>query len=129
MVAAWVSTADGHHCTRHDEKFKRGEVCQRCVNDPAPNEPVEVGGKSVRIDDALLARASEHRALAKFLHGEGREMIEEGTAQDKSVAVKLIDAGTKLERLAIEIEDRVSGRDYGRGLMEHEKSMGRGGSN
>lgn len=128
-MASWQSTPEGHHCTRHDVKFKRGEVCQRCVSDPSPNQPVEVGGKSVEIDNALLARAGEHRSLAKFLHGEGRDMIEDGTAQDKSVAVKLIDAGTKLERLAIEIEDRVSSRDYGRGLMEHEKSMGRGGSN
>jgi hypothetical protein len=126
-VASWLPTPDGHHCTRHDAKFKRGEVCAACVTDPGDDKPLDVGGRSVEIDKALLQRASDHRSLAKFLHREGREMIEEGTAQDKNVAVKIIDAGTKLERLAIEIEDRVSGRDYGRGLMEHEKKMGRGG--
>jgi hypothetical protein len=109
------------HCKRHDETFGIGEVCQSCVADPGDEPGARVTSEAVDAD--LSKRALEFRSLAKFLHKNGRTLIEDGTALDKGVACKLIAEGTKLERLALEIDDKVSGRDHDRTLIAHEREM------
>jgi hypothetical protein len=119
-VVAWVDTDDGHRCESHNVSFRIGEVCHACVVDPGAAQSAT---DSIAIDAQHLARGAEFRTLAKYLHREGRDLIADGTAQDKSVACKLIAEGTKLERLALELEDRVSARDHDRTLIRHERDM------
>lgn len=116
----WQTTADGYTCTKHDQSFARGEVCQACVADPGEGQS---STSSETLDAGLVQRAFGFRSLAKFLHRTGKETIEDGTALDMSVACKLIAEGTKLERLALELEDRVSSRDHDRALIAHEREM------
>ncbi len=115
----WQSTADGHHCTRHDVAFKRGEVCQDCVADPGEDE-VQL---SADVDQEIAKLANEFTSRARTLWREAVTLLDEGTAQDKSVACKLSAESAKWERLALEAKDKVSQRKHLREAMAHEREM------
>lgn len=117
----WIDTQDGHHCNVHDVDFLRGEVCTGCTT--APGNPIEVVPSSDDIDKQLRAEAAAHRSLSKFLHRAGKAVLEEGTTRERADACKLIGEGTKLARLAGELEDRVSNRQHDRFLVAHEERM------
>ena len=117
----WTDTSDGHHCNVHGVDFLRGEVCGACVT--APGKTIEIIPSSDEIDQALRIEASSHRSLAKYLHRKGREVLDDGTPRERADACKLIAEGTKLARLAGELEDRVSNRQHDRFLVAHEERM------
>lgn len=100
----WQTTADGHRCTRHDETFRRGEVCQACVVDPGA-----VDDEADEVDAAerdLAVRESEFRSLAKHLFRRARELLDGENEREANAGTKLIAEGVKLERLALEVYDR-----------------------
>lgn len=117
----WIDTADGHHCTRHDHTFKRGDVCHSCVTDPG-DAP---GG--VTDDPAyqreLKARISEYRANARAAWGESKRLADEGTAQEGNLAVKWSAEAVKWSRLAEERQEVLDRRQHNLDLIRHEEAM------
>jgi hypothetical protein len=96
----WQTTADGHHCTRHGEKFPRGEVCQACVTDPG--EGVDVQVQTTEDVRQMRMRENEFRTRAKACWRKAEELLE-GTPQDGSLGTKWSAESAKWERLALEV--------------------------
>ncbi len=107
-MSAWTDTADGHHCTAHDQTFARGEVCQRCILDPGPGPEVE----QAEHDEELAAREADLTTDAKFWRRQARELWTDGTALDRNTAVKAADTGLKYERLALELREKRARREH-----------------
>lgn len=120
---SWTLTSDGtgYVCTRHGTTFARAEVCHECASDPGdgPGEIVE----SEDLDRKLLALANEFRGAGRVMWREAKSLLEDGTAQDKNTAAKLSAEAVKWQRLALELEDKVSARDHDRKLIRHEREM------
>lgn len=117
----WTDTHDGHFCNVHQFDFKRGEVCSHCVT--SPGSAIVVIPDVETLDAELRAQASEFRSLSRLLHRTGRNIVEDGTPRERADACKLIAEGTKLARLAGELEDRVASRQHDRFLCAHEERM------
>lgn len=122
----WITTADGHHCTRHEVKFRRGEVCRPCVADPGPQigaGPGVVGDRdALVVEGDLLQTAKETRRLAKKLSA--------GTTAEKHCGAKYYDVYLKALRLWSETREPRLAREHDRSLLEHEREMsGLRGSN
>jgi hypothetical protein len=120
----WRDTPDGRHCDRHDRPLKRGEVCMACVT-----EPVKVDDRASAVSDAgLLEREAGFISDSKLLRRHARELISDGTAQDRRDAYKAFDTAIKYERIAMEIRNAVSQRDLVReGLGELNELHGKRG--
>jgi hypothetical protein len=101
----WVDTQDGRRCTRHNETFRRNEVCTRCVVDPGT--PVSADDDEAP-DPELEALYGEIRSRAKTLWRIGEDTMGDGTDRDVSAGCKAIAESTKLERFALEIRDRLT---------------------
>ena len=117
---AWTDTADGHHCTVHDYSFPRGEVCHHCTT---AHLNVTAESTDSELDADIIADAARYVSNAKRMWREAETCIDEGTAQDKSVAGKLSDCAIKWERLALEAKDKVAARKHLREAMAHEREM------
>jgi len=100
--------------------LRRGQVCQACVLDPGRPGAVLT---SADVDDDLLRLAAECETHKRKLWGRAEDLLEDGTAQDVSVACKLSAEATKWLRVAREIKGEVSQRKQLREAMEHEKQM------
>lgn len=112
-------TPDGRHCDRHDVALARGEVCQRCVLEPA--EPgVEL--TSTELDDELLIAAAECVTRERVLWRHAKALLE-GTAIEQNTAAKLSAESAKWSRIAREIKGEVSQRRQLREAMAHEQAM------
>lgn len=116
----WTPTADGYHCTAHNESFKRGQVCHRCTTAPPSDD--EVDRTSSAVDSEIIAFAAECSSNARTMWGCAEDLLE-GTALDKNTAVKLSDAAVKWHRLALEAKDKVAARKALREAMAHERAM------
>lgn len=117
----WETTADGHHCKRHDHSFLRGEVCHKCVADPGEDSDGTLD--SAEVDHEILALASEYSTRSRRLWREATETLDNGTAMDKSVSCKLSAESAKWERLALEAKDKIAQRKHHREVMAHERAM------
>lgn len=117
----WTDTADGHHCTRHDYAFKRGEVCHRCVTDPgeSPGGIVDIP----EYQQALNARISEYEARSRTCWRKVAEIDEDGTAREENVAVKWSAEAVKWARLAEERREVLDRREHNLELIRHEREM------
>jgi hypothetical protein len=118
----WTDTADGHHCTRHDYGFKRGEVCQRCVTDPG----AEPGGGIVDVPEyqqALKARIAEYESRSRTCWRKVAEIDTDGTAREENVAVKWSAEAVKWARLAEERQEIFDRREHNLDLVRHEREM------
>lgn len=118
----WAPTADGYHCTAHDERFKRGHVCSRCTVEPPSGD--EADRTSSEVDAEIIAFASECGRNARTMWGQAEELLEDGTALDKNTAVRCSDAAVKWHRLGLEAKDKVAARKALREAMAHERTMG-----
>lgn len=116
----WTDTTDGHHCELHGQTFLRGEVCTHCTT---ADLNVSSESDDSAIDADILADAARYVSNAKRMWREAETCIDEGTAQDKSVAGKLSDCAIKWERLALEAKDKVAARKHLREAMAHEREM------
>jgi len=118
----WQPTADGtgYVCTRHGETFARAEVCQACATDPGdgPGETFE----SEEVDRRLMRLANEFRGHGRAMWNAAHLRLK-GTETDQNTAAKLSAEAVKWQRLALELEDKVSARDHDRKLIRHEREM------
>lgn len=95
----WVDTADGRFCNRHQVSFRRGEICQRCVDDPGD----AIGGDEIdEPDHEIRARYAESRSRSKKLRRIADELYDMG-GRDVLTGIKAEAEATKLERHASEL--------------------------
>ena len=117
----WTDTPDGHHCTRHEFDFPRGEVCHQCVTDPPPapdgieHDEAEVG--------ALRGRISEYRSAARTCLRRSSEMADAGSTSEGNLAVKWNDCAIKWARLAEEQQTRLDEYTRDDRLIRREREM------
>jgi hypothetical protein len=114
----WTDTADGHHCTRHDFAFQRGEVCHECVTDPgdAPGQQID----DPEYQRLLCARVNEYRCNARAARRRAEELYR---ASEWSCAAKFEDTAIKWARLAEEQQGSLDGRAHDLKLIRHEEVM------
>jgi hypothetical protein len=117
MPAAGVT---GRPCPRHGGDLRRGEVCQACVLEPATPGAEQ---SSSELDNELLAEAAECQTRARLLWRHAEELLEDGTAMDKSTGAKLSAESAKWIRLAREIKGEVSQRRQVRDGLSDLKAM------
>lgn len=110
----------GQPCPRHGGDLRRGEVCQRCVLEPAHPGLVQ---SSTELDDELLAEAAECQTRARLAWRIARELFESGMPNDVSAACKASAESAKWIRLAREIKGEVSQRRQVRDGLDELKAM------
>lgn len=91
--------------------------------DTDPGELGESSRTSEVLDHEILAEANEFQKRGRTMWRAARELLEDGTTQDKHLAVKLSAEATKWERLAIETKDRAAARKQLREAIAHEAAM------
>lgn len=117
----WTDTAEGHHCTRHDFAFQRGEVCHRCIVDPGeePGGIVEVP----EYQQELKARISEYESRSRTCWRKVAEIDEGENKREENVAVKWSAEALKWARLAEERREVLDRREHNLELIRHEREM------
>lgn len=115
----WTDTPDGHRCTRHDVEFLRGEVCQKCVDDPG-DAPGTLPDEDV---SDLRGRIGEYRSNYRSCIRRSKSLADEGTAKDGGLAVKWNDCAIKWARLAEEQQSILDDREHNLKLIRHEQEM------
>lgn len=122
-MASWVTTAEGHHCTRHNVGFLRGEVCHECTTDPGDADETF----HAEYDRKLAARIGEYRSGAAAFKRAALSLIgdpgDEGTDRDVAAACKAMAEATKLFRLAEERQEILDNREHELALIAHEREM------
>lgn len=116
----WTDTTDGHHCTRHDFAFKRGEVCHQCVVDPGEAPGGVADNPAYHV--ALAARISEYASRSRICWSEVDE-LRKGTDRDANAAAKWSAEAVKWARLAEERQDVLDNREHDLELIRHEREM------
>ena len=98
-----MASAQNHtskHCTIHDVYYGKSERCSGCERMRASMTAAE----SPRADlSEYRLREGEYREDAKYLRRKAREWLSEGTAGERSVAIKAFEAASRYERLALDI--------------------------
>lgn len=117
----WTDTADGHHCTRHQETFKRGEVCHGCVTDPG--EAPGAVAADPEYQRQLRARINEYQSRARTCWRKVVELDEGESRREENTAVKWSAEAVKWARLAEERQDILDNRDHDMTLIRHEEAM------
>ena len=114
----WLDTPEGHHCTRHDHAFKRGEVCHQCITDPP--EPID----GVERDEAevagLRSRINEYRCNSRAALRKANELYD---ANEWGTSAKLEDTAIKWARLAEEQQTRLDEYVRDDRLVSREREM------
>ena len=114
----WTSTADGHHCTRHDFAFRRGEVCHQCVTDPPPAiDGVEQDEAEV---SALRGRINEYRCNSRAAQRKADELYK---SDEWNTSAKFEDTSIKWARLAEEQQTRLDEYTRDDRLIQREREM------
>ena len=114
----WTDTADGHHCTRHDFAFCRGEVCHQCVTDPPPApDGIETDEAEV---SALRGRVNEYRCNSRGALRKSEELYER---DEWNTAAKYEDTAIKWARLAEEQQTRLDEYVRDDRLIKREREM------
>lgn len=117
----WTDNADGHHCTRHNFTFKRGEVCHQCIVDPGAAPGVVADNPAYQI--ALAARINEYQSRARTCWRKVAELDEGESKREENVAVKWSTEAVKWARLAEERQDILDNREHDLELIRHEREM------
>lgn len=117
----WTDTADGHHCTRHDFAFKRGEVCHQCVVDPGEAPGGLADNPAYHV--ALAARISEYESRSRTCWRKVTELDEGESKREGHEAVKWSAEAVKWARLAEERQDVLDNREHDLELIRHEREM------
>lgn len=116
----WTDTAEGHHCTRHDYAFKRGEVCHQCVTDPPP--PIDGVEQDEAEVAALRGRINEYRCESRACLRRSNELAD-GTKREHGPAIKWNDNAVKWARLAEEQQKRLDEMVRDDRLVQREREM------
>lgn len=117
----WSDTPDGHHCSRHDFAFPRGEVCHRCVTDPgdAPGGVVD----DPEYQQALRARINEYETRSRTCWRRAGDHEDGENKTEGNLAVKWSSEAVKWARLAEERREILDRRAHNLDLMRHEEAM------
>lgn len=114
----WNDTPDGHHCTRHDHSFKRGEVCHQCITDPPPAiDGIEQDEREV---SELRGRINEYRSNARSALRKSNELYD---SSEWSCAAKFEDTSIKWARLAEDQQTRLDEYVRDDRLVAREREM------
>ena len=121
-----VSQADGQkHCALHDVTYGKLEQCSGCraaksigVKDQAPKADTH----------ELRLRENEYREADKYLRRIAREWLDDGTAQERGIALKAFDAAAKYARIALEIHTSIKELEHDQWLIEQKRLLGGAGN-
>jgi len=107
-------------CPAHDEVFARTTTCSKCE----PGKGAPLGAITpIDTDKDLSLLEGEFREAGKYLRRNGRDLNEEGTAQDKNTAIKFFEAALKYDRAALEIIKARKDREHDRWLVEQNRLL------
>lgn len=113
-------------CPRHGIEYGRLEQCSACR--AARSITVKTGSPKADTSELQL-REDEYRGADKKLRRIAFELLDEGTAQERSIAVKMLDCATKWARLALEIRTSRLELEHDQWLVEQKRLLSGGGGN
>jgi hypothetical protein len=76
----------------------------------------------------LAVRDSEYREADKYLRRIAREWLDDGTAQERNIALKAFDTAAKFARLSLEIHEKVKEFEHDQWLVDQNRLLGGGGN-
>jgi hypothetical protein len=114
------------HCAIHDIQYGKLEQCSRCR---AERSAIVKTGSPKADTKELRLREAEYREADKFLRRIARETLDEGTAQERVIAIKMFDAAARWARLALEIHTSILEVEHDQWLRDENMRMRGGGGN
>lgn len=115
----------GGYCPKHDAHYSKVEQCGTCRAERAGSVAVA----SPKADTHELdVREQEYREADKFLRRIAREWLDDGTAQERNVALKAFDTAAKYARLALEIRTSRLELEHDQWLVEQKRKLSGGGN-
>ena len=112
-------------CPKHGVPYGPLEQCSEC----RAARSITVKPGAPKADTAeLRIRESEYREADKYLRRIAREWLENGTKQERQIAIKAFDAAVKWARLALEIHASVKEIEHDQWLVEQKRLLGGGGN-
>lgn len=122
---AHSNKTDEKHCALHDVTYGKLEQCSACRAAHATSARTE----SPKADTSELAtRESEYREADKYLRKKGREWLEDGTAQERNVALKAFDTASKFARISYEIRQWRLEIEHEQWLAAQKRALAGGGN-
>jgi hypothetical protein len=110
-------------CAKHDIRYGKLEQCSACRGERVAS--VKVGSPKADTKELRL-RESEYRESDKFMRRIAREVLEDGTAQERGIAIKMFDAAAKWARLSLEIHTSLTELEHDQWLRDENMRMGGG---
>lgn len=124
---AWQTTEDGKgYCPVHDESFGALDRCGKC---PKPTRGITIQGAPKADTRELHLREGEYREADKYLRRIAREWLDDGTAQERGIALKAFETAAKYARIALEIHTSIKELEHDQWLVEQKRLLGRGHGN
>lgn len=115
----------GGYCPKHDKHYSKLEQCGACRAERAGT--VAVGSPKADTRELEL-REQEYREADKYLRRMAREVLDDGTAQERGLAIKMFDAASKWARLALEIRTSRLEMEHDQWLVEQKRKLSGGGN-
>jgi hypothetical protein len=124
-VAVPTDRQNQKHCAQHDVWHNKLEQCAECRK--ARSITVKEGAPKADTHELRL-REGEYREADKYLRRIARDWLDNGTAQERNVALKAFDAAAKYARLALEIHSSIKELEHDHWLVEQKRLLGGGGN-
>lgn len=116
-----VQPVETEYCAKHDQHYGRLEQCAKC----RAARSIVVSATSPKADTSeLRLRENEYREADKYLRRMGRDWLDNGTAQERNVALKAFDAAAKYARIALEIHQSLKELEHDQWLVEQKRRLG-----
>jgi hypothetical protein len=115
----------GGYCPEHKLHYPRLQQCAECRRARAG---AAVSGSPKADTRELELREQEYREADKYLRRVAREWLDDGTAQERNVALKAFDAAAKYARLALEIRTSRLEIEHDQWLVEQKRKLSGGGT-
>jgi hypothetical protein len=112
-------------CELHDVTYGALEQCSACR--AAKGISVKAGAPKADTHELRL-REQEYRETDKYLRRIAREWLDDGTAQERGIALKAFDAAAKFARISLEIHTSIKELEHDQWLVEQKRLLG-GSSN
>lgn len=116
---------EGGYCAKHNRTLGKLERCSACRAERSGS--VKAGSPKADTHE-LEVRESEYREADKYLRRIAREWLDDGTAQERNVALKAFETATKYARLALEIRQIRTELEHDHWLVEQKRLLGGGGN-
>jgi len=112
-------------CELHDATYGALEQCAECRR--SKSVTVKPGAPKADTHELRL-RESEYREADKYLRRIAREWLDDGTAQERNIALKAFDAAAKFARIALEIHTSIKELEHDQWLIEQKRLLGGSGN-